>query len=118
RSSNGDAPRPRTRASDGRSGHCPRKGSVVLSAVRSAPDGRDAPGSRAERRVPMPLYMDIHKLDGPVSADEVAHAHEADLAIQADHGVEYKRYWVDEAAGRIFCLVEAPDAETAALVHR
>jgi hypothetical protein len=28
-----------------------------------------------------------------------------------------KRYWVDEQAGRIFCLVDAPDAETAAKVH-
>ena len=27
-------------------------------------------------------------------------------------------YWVDEAAGKIFCLVEAPDAEAAATVHR
>jgi hypothetical protein len=32
--------------------------------------------------------------------------------------VDYKRYWVDEKAGKIFCLVDAPDAETAARVHR
>jgi Protein of unknown function (DUF4242) len=32
--------------------------------------------------------------------------------------VSYQRYWVDEAAGKIFCLVEAPDAETAHTVHR
>jgi hypothetical protein len=28
------------------------------------------------------------------------------------------RYWVDEKQGKIFCLVEAPDAETAHRVHR
>jgi hypothetical protein len=32
--------------------------------------------------------------------------------------VSYERYWVDEAAGKIFCLVEAPDAEAANAVHR
>ena len=66
----------------------------------------------------MPLYMDVHKLDGPVTADDVAKAHEADLATQGQYGTQYRKYWVDEKAGRIFCLVEAPDAETAARVHR
>jgi hypothetical protein len=66
----------------------------------------------------MPLYMDVHKLDGPVSAGDVAKAHEADLATQGEYGTHYLKYWVDEEAGRIFCLVDAPDAETAARVHR
>jgi Protein of unknown function (DUF4242) len=66
----------------------------------------------------MPMFMDVHTMAGGVSADDVAKAHEADLATQGAHGVEYKRYWVDEKAGKIFCLVEAPDAETANTVHR
>jgi uncharacterized protein DUF4242 len=66
----------------------------------------------------MPLFMDVHNLDGGVKEADVAKAHEADLATQGKHGVEYKRYWVDENAGKIFCLVEAPDAETAHTVHR
>ena len=41
-----------------------------------------------------------------------------DVAIQGDHGVNYKSYWVDERAGKIFCLVEAPSAEAAHTVHR
>jgi hypothetical protein len=45
-------------------------------------------------------------------------AHAADLRTQERYGVNYKSYWVDEAAGKIFCLVEAPDAEAAASVHR
>jgi len=32
--------------------------------------------------------------------------------------VQYLRYWVDEADGKIFCLVDAPDAESANRVHR
>ena len=65
----------------------------------------------------MPLYMDIHHVDG-VTADAVAEAHQKDLEIQGQHGVDYKSYWVDEANGKIFCLVEAPDAEAANTVHR
>jgi len=66
----------------------------------------------------MPLFMDVHNMEGGVSAADVAKAHEADVATQSSHGVDYKRYWVDESAGKIFCLVEAPDAEAANTVHR
>lgn len=66
----------------------------------------------------MPLYMDVHELDGPVAIDDVAKAHQADLQIQDEHDVRYLRYWVDEGAGRIFCLVQAPSPEAASTVHR
>ncbi len=32
--------------------------------------------------------------------------------------MQYLRYWVDEAGGKIFCLVDAPDPEAANTVHR
>lgn len=66
----------------------------------------------------MALFMDVHRLDGAVTLDEVKKAHAADLETQDSHGVDYQRYWVDETNGTIFCLVEAPDAETATTVHR
>ncbi len=66
----------------------------------------------------MPLFMDIHSVEGGVSASDVAEAHMKDLEEQTKHGVNYKSYWVDEQAGKIFCLVEAPDAEAAHTVHR
>jgi hypothetical protein len=66
----------------------------------------------------MPLFLDVHTIEGGVSVDDVAGAHAADLAEQDAHGVSYKRYWVDEAAGKIFCLVDAPTAEAAHTVHR
>jgi hypothetical protein len=66
----------------------------------------------------MALYMDVHHLDGPVTIDDVAKAHAADLQAQGDHDVRYLRYWVDEQHGKIFCLVDAPDAEAANTVHR
>ncbi len=66
----------------------------------------------------MPLYMDVHNMDGGVSAEDVAKAHQADVETQGKHDVNYKSYWVDEKAGKIFCLVEAPNAEAANTVHR
>ena len=66
----------------------------------------------------MPLYMDVHHLDGTVTIEDVAKAHAADLQTQDSHGVNYLKYWVDEPNGKIFCLVDAPDAETASEVHR
>jgi hypothetical protein len=44
--------------------------------------------------------------------------HAADLRVQDYYKVNYLKYWVDDAAGKVFCLVEAPDAESAARVHR
>ena len=66
----------------------------------------------------MPLFMDVHEIAGGVAIDDVAQAHLADLQTQPDHDVNYLRYWVDETAGRVFCLVEAPTADAAAEVHR
>jgi hypothetical protein len=66
----------------------------------------------------MSLFMDVHNIEGGVAAADVAGAHTADLATQGAHGVNYLRYWVDEEAGKIFGLVEAPSAEAASAVHR
>lgn len=66
----------------------------------------------------MPLFMDIHQIDGGVAMEDVVKAHLADLQTQAAYDVRYLRYWVDEPGGRVFCLVEAPSAEVAASVHR
>ncbi len=67
----------------------------------------------------MPLFMDVHeKLPPGTKAKDVAGAHAADVKTQDKYGVKYLRYWVDENAGKVFCLVDAPDAATAAKVHK
>ena len=66
----------------------------------------------------MPLFMDVHTIDGGVQVDDVAKAHMADLQKQGEYDVQYLRYWVNEDAGKIFCLVEAPSATAASTVHR
>jgi hypothetical protein len=71
-----------------------------------------------ERDDKMPLYMDVHNLGAGVKLEDVAKAHQADLEHQDEHDVHYLRYWVDEEQGKIFCLVDAPDADAANTVHR
>src|SRR5438132_2747289 len=66
----------------------------------------------------MPLYMDIHEVPGGVSAEDVAKAHAQDAKIEDKYGVHYHKYWVNEKAGKIFCLCHAPNAEAAIQVHR
>jgi hypothetical protein len=66
----------------------------------------------------MPLFMDIHSFEGGVAEADAAAAHAADLATQGAYGVNYVHYWIDEQGGKLFCLVDAPDAETANAVHR
>ena len=66
----------------------------------------------------MPLFMDYHHQVEGLTAEAVAGAHQKDMETQEQYGVNYLRYWFDEGSGKVFCLVDAPDAETAAKVHR
>jgi hypothetical protein len=67
----------------------------------------------------MPLFMDVHEtLPDGATAKDVAEAHAADVGLQDQYGVKYLQYWVDDASGKVFCLVEAPDAGAANTVHR
>lgn len=65
----------------------------------------------------MPLYIDIHDVPG-VTPEDVAGAHLKDVEVQARHGVEYHKYWVNPKSGKIFCLCSAPNAGAADAVHR
>jgi class 3 adenylate cyclase len=65
----------------------------------------------------MPRYMDIHELHG-ITPEEVAKAHASDVEVQKKYGVNYLKYWVNESCGKVFCLVDAPNAEAATHVHR
>lgn len=64
----------------------------------------------------MPIFMDRHKIEGatPVA---LAEAHSKDVAIQDQYGVKFLTYWFDQGRGTAFCLIDAPDAETAMEVH-
>jgi len=96
-------------------GHLAEQKDLVAPAVAppAATDARYAPVAITNKK----LFMDVHDL-GQVSLGDVEKAHAADLEKQDEHGVHYLRYWVDEKNGKVFCLVDAPDAEAANTVHR
>ena len=66
----------------------------------------------------MPLYMDIHNVDtDEFSAEDVVKAHMEDLAIQDQFGVKQLKYWVNEQAKTIFCLMDGPNKKACNEVH-
>jgi len=64
----------------------------------------------------MPIFVDRHDLAGLTAAD-IAEAHRKDLEVQGEYGVRFLTYWFDDARKTGFCLIDAPDAETAMRVH-
>jgi class 3 adenylate cyclase len=66
----------------------------------------------------MPTYLDLHTGLESATTEDVLAAHAADLELQEKYGARYLTYWFNKAAGKVFCLVEAPSAEFAATVHR
>jgi len=65
-----------------------------------------------------PLFDLAPQLGGELLDLCRARAHMADLQTEGKYDVRYLRYWVDEAAGKVFCLVDAPSADAASTVHR
>ena len=66
----------------------------------------------------MPLFMDVHNHIPGLTKDAVAGAHAKDLETQGQYGVRYLNYWYNDQSGQVFCLVEAPDKESAIRVHK
>ena len=66
----------------------------------------------------MPMFMDVHPGLGEATPDDIAAAHRRDLETQDEFGVRWLSYWFNDPAGRAFCLVESPDAETVKASHK
>ncbi len=64
----------------------------------------------------MPIFLDRHDLKGLTAAD-IAEAHRKDLELQEKYGVQFLTYWFDQNRSTAFCLIDAPDAQTAMRVH-
>lgn len=63
------------------------------------------------------MFMDFHK-GLNVSVEDVKRAHIADESVQSKYGVVYHQFWVNEAEGTVFCLMEGPDKKSCEAVHR
>jgi hypothetical protein len=62
-------------------------------------------------------FMDIHTGFVGVTEDQLAAAHAADLAIEADEGVHFEQAWLDPVSGKVFCLAEGPSREAVQRIH-
>jgi class 3 adenylate cyclase len=64
----------------------------------------------------MPIFLDRHDV-GEASAEDIANLHIKDLEVQGKYGVKFLTYWYDAERRTTFCLLHAPDKETADKVH-
>lgn len=65
----------------------------------------------------MPEFMDVHDGMHGITKEALHEAHQADLAIQDEEGVNFKHAWADPVSGKVFCLSEAPDADAVRRIH-
>lgn len=66
----------------------------------------------------MAQFMDVHTSMRGVTSEQLAAAHQADLDIQGDEGVDFKQAWADPTTGHVFCLSEGPNAEAVQRIHQ
>ncbi len=66
----------------------------------------------------MPIYMDRHDVSSEVTAQNVAQLHQEDLKIQDQFCCNALTYWFDDKRKMAFCLIEAPNEQTVADMHR
>ena len=65
----------------------------------------------------MPQFLDVHSGFFDVSRQQLAEAHERDLAIEADEGVHFEHAWLDPVRGKAFCLATGPSREAVIRIH-
>jgi len=66
----------------------------------------------------MPIFMDLHKDLGDVTEEDIKNAHQQDLTIQDEYGVQFLTFWFNNPDGHAFCLVDAPTKDAAIAVHK
>ncbi len=64
------------------------------------------------------LYIDVHHLaPGKVKYQDVAAAHQKDLAVENKYGVQFIKFWVDEEKGLVYCLSSCSDPASIRKTH-
>jgi Protein of unknown function (DUF4242) len=65
----------------------------------------------------MAQFMDVHDGFVGVNGDQLAEAHAADLAVEAEEGVHFEHAWLDPESGKVFCLSTGPSREAIMRIH-
>jgi hypothetical protein len=61
-------------------------------------------------------YLDVHEFAMAVSPQDVAAAHQKDLATEGKYGVNFINYWV--SGNQVVCLSQAPDSLAVIKTHK
>ena len=67
--------------------------------------------------VGMAKFLDVHSGLVGLTALQLAAAHDTNLALEAEEGVQFERAWSDPTAGKVFCLSTGPSREAVIRVH-
>lgn len=62
-------------------------------------------------------FMDVHTGMTGITPEGLLEAHNADLAIQGEEGVDFQHAWADPETGMVWCLSEAPSADAVRRIH-
>jgi hypothetical protein len=62
-------------------------------------------------------FMDIHDGFLGVTRQQLAEAHDRDLANESAEGVHFEKAWLDPISGKVFCLSTGPSRESVMRVH-
>src|ERR1700733_122981 len=90
--------------------------SIGFGGLNAQSNVTDTAQSRTAKS--MNLYIDVHNLGpGNVTYEAVEKAHAKDLAVEKKYGVQFIKYWVDEAGGKVYCLSNAPDTQSIRKTH-
>ena len=65
----------------------------------------------------MAEFMDVHHGMMDITPDGLREAHQADVDIQDEEGVNFKQAWADPKTGVVFCLSEAPTRDAVQRIH-
>jgi hypothetical protein len=75
-------------------------------------------GQKAALKGNNSLYLDVHQVGVGVKPEDVAAAHQKDLAVEKKYGVNLVDYWFDAKTGTIMCLAQAPDSSALINTHK
>jgi hypothetical protein len=65
----------------------------------------------------MGKFMDVHNNMKGITPEQLQEAHNADLAIQEEEGVNFVKAWADPESGKVWCLAEGPSADAVRRIH-
>jgi len=93
--------------------------SLALLLAACAPKDNTTAESKESTPAKRKLFLDVHDLGpGKVTAAAVADAHKKDLATQSEFDVNFIKYWVDEQAGKVYCLAESASQSNLFKTHQ